>query len=137
MVRIGFLRNNSLTLLEILIVTIIIGILSTLGFVNYARIKEDAIDKEARSNLKLIQAAEKIYRVETNRYYPASGGQSDIDTINNKLKLSLPSGSTRNWNYRVWSTGCSRATRNGGDGRSWFLTINDSDGEPDKGAGCP
>jgi type II secretory pathway pseudopilin PulG len=132
MVRIYFLKNNSLTLLEILIVTIIIGILSALGFVNYSNIKEDAIDKEARSNLKLIQAGERIYRMETANYVALD----NTAEINSKLKLSLPT-SDSNWDYKVDSVTVSpaaftaRARRTSGTERTWC--INQTTDEPWKG----
>jgi len=131
------INKKGFTLLELLLVVIIIGILASLAIVNYAKTKEYVLDKEAISNLKLIQVAEKGYYFDMNTYYPSSASESNIANINDKLKVSLPSGSNRSWNYTVWSTGCSRATRNGGDGRSWYLTIADLGGDPDAGAGCP
>lgn len=123
--------------MEVLIIVIIIGILASLGIPNYRKTKEYALNKEAISNLKLIQAAEKGYYLDMNTYYPSSASESDIANINSNMKVSLPSGSNRSWDYTVWSTGCSRATRNGDDGRSWYLTIDDVAGEPDAGTGCP
>lgn len=134
------------TLMEMLVVIIIIGVLATLSVTHYGSYKERTLDREAQVNLKLIAAAEKIYRMEQTTFYPGTGSQSDIATINADLKLSLPAGSNRNWDYTVWSTGCSSATRPPGQPspRSWFFTINDSnsvnpgdDGEPNSGAGCP
>lgn len=129
------LDKKGFTLIEMAIVIVIIGILASIALSNYFLMKENVLDKKAKSNLKMIRVAEKSYRMDTGNYYPSSGSVSDIATINQNLKLSLLSGSTRNWNYTVWSTGCSRATRNGGDGRSWYLTINDD--EPKVGTGCP
>jgi general secretion pathway protein G len=129
--------RRAFTLVELIIVVIIIGILVTFAMPAFRTTKEHALDSEAKASLKLIQAAQKIYKMETDSYYPPSGSQSDITIINQNLKLSLPAGSARNWNYVCWSTGCSRATRNGGDGRSWYLAINDADGEPNSGTGCP
>ena len=123
--------------MEVLIVVAIIGILASLAIVNYAKTKEYALDKETISNLKLIQVAEKGYYLDMSTYYPSSTSESNIANINDNLKVSLSSGSNQSWNYTVWSTGCSRATRNGGDGRSWYLTIADLAGDPDAGAGCP
>ena len=111
--------------------------MASLATVNYTVLQERTKDKEAISNLKMIRAAQIAHDMDTGDYYPSTGSESNITNINFNLKLLLPSASTRNWNYAVWSTGCSRATRNGGDGRSLFLRINDPDGEPDLGAGCP
>ena len=128
------INKKGFTLVELLIVVIIIGILASLAFPNFGKTKENALDKQAISNLKLIQAAEKGHYLEMLAYYPLLGSTSDIANINNNLHLSL---TTTNWNYTVWNTGCGRATRNGGDLRSWYLTIDDAAGEPDAGAGCP
>ena len=128
------INKEGFTLLEVLIVVAIIGILASLAIVNHGKAKEYALDKEAISNLKLIQVAEKGYYLDMSTYYPLSASESNIANINDNLKLYL---TTTNWTYTVWSTGCSRATRNGGDGRSWYLTIADLAGDPDAGAGCP
>ncbi|MCM8801528.1 MAG: type II secretion system GspH family protein [Candidatus Omnitrophica bacterium] len=125
------------TLLEIIITVIILGILVSIALPNYLKAKEKALDKEAIANLKLIRSAEITYRMEWGSFYPSAGSESNIANINSNLKLALPSGSNRNWNYTVWNSGCARATRNGADGRSWYLTINDADEEPDPGLGCP
>jgi len=129
------INKEGFTILELLIVVAIIGILASLAIVNYVKTKEYALDKEAISNLKIIQVAEKSYYMDSvpNTYYASSV----IADINSNLKLSLPSSSQRSWNYQVWDTGCGRATRNGDDGRSWYLTIDDVDSKPDSGAGCP
>jgi type II secretory pathway pseudopilin PulG len=90
---------KSVTLIEILTVIIIIGILVSLALPKYGAMKERALDKEARANLKLIQAAEKIYRMEYSQYWSCNSGDEDSDTrcVNTNLRLDLPVG--RNWNY--------------------------------------
>jgi len=128
------INKKGFTLLEIVIVVIIIGILASLAIPNFGKIKENALDKEAISNLKLIQVAEKGYYYDMGSYYPSSGSASTIANINSNLKLSL---TTKNWIYEVWSTGCGRATRNVTGGRSWYLTITDLAGDPVAGALCP
>ena len=95
-------KDRGFTLVEMLIVIIIIGILAALGFPQFGKTKEHALGKEAIANLKLIAAAEKIYRMEAvTSYYPSLGIVNNISTINTNLKLSLPSGTTRNWDYSI------------------------------------
>ena len=91
--------HKAITLIEILTVIIIIGILVVLALPNFGTMKERALDREAKANLKLIQAAEKIYRMEVGRYFPVDGTtESDINNINTGLRLSL---TERNWDYSV------------------------------------
>jgi len=107
---------RSFTLLEILVVIIIIGVLATLGISQYIPSREQAMSREAQANLKLITAAEKIYRMENGTFYPASGLQNNVNTININLKLSL---AATNWAYEITGgTGTFTATadRNGGGG---------------------
>lgn len=127
--------------MEILAVIIIIGILAAIALPNFSPIREKVLDKEASASLKLIQAAEKIYRLETDFYYPYPGTTPAPDNaaINQNLKLSLPTGSDRKWDYTCSTSGsgCVSATRySGPDSRQWRLEMNDADGEPDSGA-CP
>lgn len=129
--------------MEILAIIIIIGILAAIALPNFAPVREKVLDKEASASLKLIQAAEKIYRLETGFYFPYSGTESSQDTINTNLKILLPrdNDATRKWTYKSadtasGTTSCTDATRySGPDSRQWRLPIDES-GEPDSGA-CP
>lgn len=128
-------KIKGLNLIEIILAIIIIGIVATLAIVRYGPSKEQVYDMEAQENLRLIQAAEKLYRTRfTNIYYPNVGNQSNTATINSFLKLDLPTLTSR-WNYRVYFTGCVRATRNTGPVRYWHMDITDN--EPAAGLGCP
>lgn len=91
------MNKRAFTLLELLIVVIIIGILALLFLPRFRPSKESVLNQEARSALKLIQSAEKIYRMEVGNYTAAA----DENVINNWLKLSLSNATNRAWNYTV------------------------------------
>lgn len=133
--------KRGFTILELLIVVIIVGVLATLGFVNYGGVRENAVTKEARANLKLIAAAERIYRMEVGYFYPQTGVVAAEGTINDDLRLSLPEVLARRWNYSINSDGSNdlftaTATRNDGSGCAW--TMNQGNTEANlPAAGCP
>jgi prepilin-type N-terminal cleavage/methylation domain-containing protein len=130
------MKRAGFTLLELLTVIIIISILVTLAVTHYGGAKEKVLDKEAISNLKLIRAAERSFKVEmNNQYYPLSGNVSSIVDINQNLSIMLSNASNRYWNYIVFSNGCAQAIRNGGDGRYWNLPVANE--EPDSSYTCP
>jgi prepilin-type N-terminal cleavage/methylation domain-containing protein len=87
---------KGVTLIELIIVIIIIGILATMGLSHLFDPREQAITQEALVNLKLIAAAEKIYRLEQNFYTTCD----NTTLINQILRLSLPVNKS-NWNYKV------------------------------------
>ena len=127
-------NKNAVTLLELMVVIIIIVILVTISLLSFGSSKENIHTKEAVYNLKLLQAAERSYKVDMGTFYPSSGTISVVDTINDNLGLSLPTSSSRIWNYSVKDTGCVQATRNGADGRSRYLAATSLD--PSTGT-CP
>ena len=128
---IGKASLKAFTLTELMIVIVIIGILATLSIVQFTGPKEQSLEKEARANLKLIAAAQKIYRMETGLYAEALN-EKDINAL---LRLMLPSNdTTKNWEYKVTSSSPSQfianATRTKGPGT--MLWINETEEEPIK-----
>ncbi len=116
------------TLVELITVLVIIGIIVAFVAPQFAVTKERALDREAKATLALIQAAENIYKMELNSYYPSPAGTISNDTaantdlINANLKLSLPvAGASSAWNYSVNSNapGQATATRNKAGGRTF------------------
>ena len=126
------LNKKSFTLIELVIVVLIIGVLAVIGMPSYTKAKERVLDKEAKSNLALIQAAEKIYRMEAGHYYPPAGTDSAIASINTNLKLNLPSATS--WSYAVTSTNQTTASRLP-SGRTWTLAPA-ADTASCSGSGC-
>lgn len=118
--------KRAVTMMEIMVVIVIIGVLATLGVVVFSASSNSAYDREAQAILRLLRAAQESYMVDMGTYYPPSGNTSSVANINSNLKVLISTSS--NWTYTVFSSGCSQAT---GLGRDWCLTISDPDGEPD------
>lgn len=119
-----------MTLIELLTVIIIIGILVTLGFVNYTASREKALDSEAKSSLRLILAAERV-RFNESDLDPAQyiiPTPNTTQGINDTLKLVIPT-SNPSWNYTITGYSgntdfCARASRNNppaGYARDWRI----------------
>lgn len=89
---------------------VIIAILAIVAVPNYTKAKEKALGKEALANLKIIAAAEKIYRVEETAYVECICTDSNNCErtsptplgCNYLLKLDL---NPENWEYSVNDAG--------------------------------
>jgi len=100
-------KKTSFSLLELIIVMVIIGILSTLSVRQYNTSREKALAYEAKSNLKLVAAAEKVYRLEMDFFFPFSTTSWSLNEINTNLKLSL---TERNWSWSISGSGSTSFT---------------------------
>ncbi len=89
-------KFSGFTILELAIVVVIIGILGTLGLASFSAPREQAIEKEAIGNLKLIASAEKIFRMENTSYVACA----NTAAVNTNLRLLLATNDS-NWKYRV------------------------------------
>jgi len=127
------LQKKGVTLIELLIVIIIIGILVILSLPQYSQIRERAFDREAKANLRLIQAAERFYRLELGGYYASA----DAGDININLKLSLPSTTNRKWDYSITPNNCSQASRYQGPSPVKQWRLRDDEKEPVEDGTCP
>jgi len=90
--------KTAFTLMEILIVLVIMSILATVTIPAYNKILQKARDREAITNLRLIQAAQRIYHQDTGFYYPPGATESVVTNINNNLHLFL---NNSRWDYSI------------------------------------
>ena len=114
-----FLVRHSFTLIEMMTVVVIVTILVALAVPNYLATREGAVDKEATSALRLVYAANKQYFAKSEFFYPVSGSNNNIATINGNLSIDL---NANNWVYTLSGTGATytaQATRNG---RTWSVS---------------
>ena len=124
------------TLVELLVVIIIIGILAALALPGFGVSKERVLDKEAKANLALIQAAEKIYKMESGIYYPSAGNTSVITDINTFLRLNLPTAAL-SWSYKIDTDNSqTTASRLPASSRVWTLIYTGSTATC-TGTACP
>ena len=126
-------KLKGFTLIELLVVLIIIAILVGLAIPNFTRTRERALDKEAQTALKLIQAAQRVYQSKYGTYWPAAA----LADINTNLQLDLAS---RSWNFTVPSASATVFTANATRAdlsRVWNITEDTSAAPSCSGTNCP
>jgi prepilin-type N-terminal cleavage/methylation domain-containing protein len=121
------MKDKAFTLIEMILVVSMVGVLSVIGITSYDKSKNKALAREAVANLKLIAAAEKIYRMESdsNTYVACD----DAAECNSTLNLNL---NETNWAYSVALDGSDasmQATLVSDTGCSYTLSTS-SDSEP-------
>jgi prepilin-type N-terminal cleavage/methylation domain-containing protein len=92
-------QRTGFTILELIVVIVILAVIAVISLPGFNTMKESSLNREASANLKLIQAAEKVYKVEMTTYYVAT----NADGLNTYLRLALPTTGS-NWNYKVETT---------------------------------
>ncbi len=120
-------HNRGFTLQEILVVLIIVGVLAALALPNYTKMKDEALNKVAKSTLALVRAGEQIYRMEYGTYVAGNANSGDA-TLNTNLKLTIPTGADSKWEYRAAAPGfpaantfTGRARRTDGTSKVWCI----------------
>jgi len=125
-------KRGAFTLIELIVVVVIIITLALIAIPSYSKSKNRAIQKEAISNLKLIAAAERIYRMENNVYVACSCSSPSVCAnattgCNPLLKLML---NNANWSYTVAAaagTSCAITAASTGIGCTYTLNSADFD----------
>lgn len=131
--RTGSASRKGFTLLEMMVVVVIIGILAGLAITQYHTAQDKALEREATSNLKLIAAAERVYRLETGAFVNCSNNSM----LNGFLSLMLSVNNPK-WNYTVFNASATNFTANATSlpVNQTIICINESVDEPYKGGGC-
>ncbi len=78
---------HGFTLMEIIIVVITLGVITSLALSNYSKIIERNYCRNAQMNLIAIQSAAQIYKVRNGNFSIPTG--TDLDAINTDLKLNI------------------------------------------------
>jgi len=115
------------TIMELLVVLVIIGVLSTVAITQYRSQRERVLDKEAIAALKLMQQAQRIYHIDYGDYYPiGSESANNITVIDDDLGVYL---NNKSWSFTTYSGGSSGAGTSTAAraGRSWKLDIDSVD----------
>ena len=137
-------REYGFTLIELILVVSVVVTLALIAIPSYIKSKNRAIGKEAISNLKLIAAAERIYKMENSSYCncsctSASNCAVDGSGCNSVLRLML---NTVNWQYDVTGSASSitgTATYVADSSCKYNISSADFDADPVKAgaASCP
>jgi len=90
------MKNHGFTLIELVIVVMIIGILVTVGYANYANMNDRAREAGVRSNCHTVQTAAEDFSVQSSGVYPfdlssvTPGGETIVDLLPNNVRLPNP-----------------------------------------------
>jgi prepilin-type N-terminal cleavage/methylation domain-containing protein len=125
------LNNNrsAFTLTELLVVVVLVGILAVLAMPSFRNAQRRAIDKEAKTNLKIMETAYKVRVLEEG----AGAVCSDNSDCNNTFDLDLPPAPPAgNWLYQAVVTGLSdysfQATGSKGTpSTGWQMDVGDDE----------
>lgn len=112
--------------MEIVIVLIILGVLAGIGIPSYQTSVERSRANEAAINLNMIYVAERAFLLDNNTYYPSTGAQGTLATINTSLGTDLENNFyTLNiaGGANTFTATATRGTNAGGDGAS-TITMN-------------
>lgn len=134
-------KKRSVTLLELIIAIVIIGILVVLAVPLFPKALEFTRSKQAVAALRQIYTAQRIYKIKEGFFYPyCSDGpvsEADPDILEQIFKTPLD---RENWSYSIETTSLddftATATRTGGsaayNGRT--IVLDDDTGEPESGS---
>lgn len=81
-------NNKAVTLLELIVVIIILGILATIPLTNHNRTIEKSIGRDGEFQVQLLYNAQKRFRL-NNGFYYGCGGSCNVQDINRNLEVLI------------------------------------------------
>ena len=83
-----------MTIMELMVVVIIVGIIAAFAIPNYTKANNRAEEKQMIINLRSIISAQEIYKAQKGNYWPAGAyavptGNQGMPQLNTDLKLSI------------------------------------------------
>jgi len=121
------MSKKSFTLLELMLVVVIVGIIATFAIPGYLGVRQRAEGRQASTQLRLIQTAEKVIFLEEEAYMACAG----FAACNVALDLDLPNDG---WAYNVVLIGGPNFTATAAQGGCTY-TMNRNSVDP-AAAGC-
>lgn len=102
------MKNRGLTLMELMIAIVIVGIMAAFAIPSYTKAVNKAEERQMMTNLRAIVAAQEIYKAQNGNYWPAHvlvapTANQGIAAINAALKLNILTSGTK-YNYRCLSS---------------------------------
>ena len=120
------MEKKAFTLIEVIITVVIFGVLATIAIPVYRRTIEKSFGDQARTVLKTIYAAQRLYELHNNRY-DSSLNPALADSLVGHEYLEDPNAGSPKFNYTLITVPgafTARATRNSGVNSTEFLTID-------------
>lgn len=128
--------TGGLTLLELVTVIFIVGILSTLGFVQFGKMVEKSRTAEAKMILGQLRTAQRAYYLKNGSYSTSMDLGIDAPTIcvsTHYFYYSIPSASDSD--FILMATRCTSSDGKSPPGSSDFNITVDADGDWDGAEG--
>jgi type II secretory pathway pseudopilin PulG len=111
-------KKKSVTLLELIIAIVIVGILVAMAIPLFPRAMEFTRSKQAVAALRQIHTAQRIYKLKEGFYYPHYLEGGDPPTVADMESIFKVSLDTQDWDYSLSTTAedefTATATRAGG-----------------------
>ena len=140
MLQNGKKAQNGFTLIELMIVIVIIGILATLLIPRIMERPEEARRVKAKADIKTIESALKLYKIDTGNYPTTEQGlealirKPDTSPVPNKWReggyLEGDAVPKDPWGNPYYYTASSSSGTSGTSGRDYEIVSYGSDGQP-------